>query len=89
MSTPLCYWLLLLAPVLGWEPGEPVIIRHPQNVTVCAGDVAVFSSETNYGYSGWEFNNVILQTLPPEQEILVDVDTATTLVGSTVETITG
>ena len=90
MSTPLCYWLLLLAPVPvpGWEPGEPIIIRHPQSVTVCAGDVAVFSSETDFGHSSWKFNDELLQRLPPEQEILVGVDLATTPAGSTVETIT-
>ena len=49
-------WLagLALAPVAGW--GQPRIIQHPQNTTVCAGEVATFITETDGGVTGWKIN---------------------------------
>ena len=51
-------WLAMLAlyPVVGWGQEESRIIQHPQTMTVCAGERAVFTSETDGGVTGWLVN---------------------------------
>ena len=77
-------WLavLVLYPVVGW--GQ-VIIEPPRSTTVCAGESAFFSTETNGGYAGWLFNNVILQRLPPETERQMHVSVTTTHNGTSID----
>ena len=71
-------WLagLALWSVLGF--GQVEVIEHPQNMTVCVGEVATFSSETDGGLTGWFFNNTPLQNLPYDtgnQINVVETDT--------------
>ena len=60
-------WLagLALYPVVGW--GQEVLI-HPQNVTVCWGEEAVFNSTTRAGFGGWYINGIEIDIfLTPEE----------------------
>ena len=58
-------WLAALAlwPVVGW--GQE-IIEHPQNVTVCVGESALFTSKARGGVSSWLLNGTITEALPKD-----------------------
>ena len=78
-------WLAALAlwPVVGW--GQPRIIQHPQNATVCVGEVATFTSETNSGFAGWYINGTVLEDFSPGG---VDIEVMHSQDSTTIQTVT-
>ena len=66
----------------------PEILQSPENQTVFLDQSAVFTCETDGGFSGWRINGTLLQTLPPEIERDIKVSVSTTAEGSRVETLT-
>ena len=56
------FWGLALVPLLGW--GQE-IIEHPQNVTVCVGERAIFTSIVNGAGSSWQINGTSFGNLGP------------------------
>ena len=81
-------WLapLALCPVVGW--GQPRIITHPQNKTVCVGESAEFTSETKGGTIVWNFNGMLPLVFFSEHASALDMGSAITSNGTTVGTIT-
>ena len=80
-------WLagLALCPVVGL--GQ-VIIEHPQNQTVCVGESAVFTSETDGGFPDWYFNDIARPMLPPEISSYIHrADGVNTKNGTTIESL--
>ena len=79
-------WLVALAlcPVVGW--GQE-IIEHPQGVTVCAGKVAVFRTETNGDVTSWIIDGMPLGDLPPETLHQIKISFMNTEYFSTIQTL--
>ena len=69
-------WLAALAPVVGW--GQPIIIEHPQDRTVCIGEVATFTSVTDGGSWSWVINGTVIQNLPAEKHVELDISFSVT-----------
>ena len=74
-------WLvgLALSPMVGW--GQPRIITHPQNVTVCMGEDAVFTGRAIVSNTAqtlhWRFNGTPHSFLPTEKRDLIEIPLAT------------
>ena len=78
-------WLagLVLVPVVEGQ----VIIRDPQNATVCVWESAEFTSETDDGFTGWRINGTGLQDLPSKIKEQIIVHDLNTVNGTTIETL--
>ena len=71
-----------------WYSLFPEILNASNSTTVFLDQSAVFTCETDDGFSGWRINGIRLQNLPPEIRNDVKISVINTPEGSTVETLT-
>ena len=77
VRSKLSRWLaaLALCPVVGW--GQPRIITHPQNMTVCVGEDAVFTGrailENNAQTLHWRIGGTLYGFLSLETQSLIEL----------------
>ena len=67
---------------------SPEILRAPEDTTVFLGQSAVFTCETDDGFTGWRINGTLREDLPPEIHNDLSVSDTTTAEGTTVEELT-
>ena len=67
---------------------SPEILQAPENVTVFLGQSAMFTCETEGGFSGWRINRTVLQDLPHELHSDLRVSVTSTAQGTRVVRLT-
>ena len=64
------------------------ILHAPESRVVFLNQSAVFTCETDGGVAGWRVNGTLLEATPPEIRSDIDISSANTAEGSTVEILT-